>query len=887
MDRDGQTPRPREVFLHDYRPPAFLVDRVDLRFELDPDDTRVRARLAMRRNPAAAADDVLRLDGEDLTPERLTLDGEPLPESAWQLDAEGLRIAGVPEAFELLIETRVRPRDNTELSGLYLSGDSLCTQCEAEGFRRITFYPDRPDVLARFTTTLVADPERFPVLLSNGNRVEAGRLDDGRHWVRWEDPFPKPSYLFALVAGPLAELTDRYLTASGREVTIAFYVEPHNAGRCGHAMESLKRAMRWDEQVYGREYDLDRYMVVAVDDFNMGAMENKGLNIFNSKFVLASPETATDQDYVNIESVIGHEYFHNWSGNRVTCRDWFQLSLKEGFTVFRDQCFSADMGGGSIKRIQDVDLLRTHQFREDAGPMAHPVRPERYAAIDNFYTLTVYNKGAEVVRMLHTLLGPEGFRRGTDLYFERHDGQAVTVEDFVAALEEANGLNLGLFRRWYSQAGTPRLKAHWQTNPAAGTLALTLAQYTPPTPGQPDKLPLHIPVRVALLDRDGRRQPLRLYGEAEAQGSERVLNLCEAEETFVFQGVTEDSLPSLLRGFSAPVILEADYDARALARLLAEDDDPFSRWDAGQTLARRILLARVEGAPDADAEYLLREAFRRILDEPLLDPGLSAELLALPGENYLAEFVQPLDPGALFAAREGLALELAEALAERWREVFEQAAVAGPYHPTPEAIGRRGLRARCLDWLIRLDSPEAHGLAEDLFARADNMTESLTGLRALANSRAPARDAALADFHARWRNEPLVLDKWFAIQATSRHPDTLERVEALARHPDFNPRNPNRVYALLRSFAAANPRDFHDPSGRGYRLLGHWVREIDAHNPQLAARLARGFSQWALLTPDRRQAAQKELEKIQSVERLSKDTSEVVARLLEAATVTG
>ncbi|WP_297528366.1 aminopeptidase N [Thiohalobacter sp.] len=882
MEGGGRVSRPREVFLRDYRPPAFLVDRVDLRFELDPDDTRVLARLAMRRNPAAAGDDVLVLDGEDLTLEGLRLDGEPLPESAWALDTEGLRIPGVPEAFELQIETRVRPRDNSELSGLYLSGDSLCTQCEAEGFRRITFYPDRPDVLARFTTTLVADRERFPVLLSNGNRIDAGTFEDGRHWVRWEDPFPKPSYLFALVAGPLAEITDHYVTASGREVTIAFYVEPHNAERCGHAIASLKRAMRWDEQVYGREYDLDRYMVVAVDDFNMGAMENKGLNIFNSKFVLASSGTATDQDYVNIESVIGHEYFHNWSGNRVTCRDWFQLSLKEGFTVFRDQCFSADMGGGSIKRIQDVDLLRTHQFREDAGPMAHPVRPERYAAIDNFYTLTVYNKGAEVVRMLHTLLGPEGFHRGTDLYFERHDGQAVTVEDFIVAMEAANGVNLALFRRWYSQAGTPRLKARWQHNPAAGTLALTLAQRTPPTPGQPDKLPLHIPVRVALLDRDGRRQPLRLYGEAEAQGSERVLNLCEAEETFVFQDVAEDSLPSLLRGFSAPVILEADYDNAALARLLAEDDDPFSRWDAGQTLARRVLLARIAGVPDADGEHLLREAFRKILDEPLLDPGLAAELLALPGENYLAEFVEPLDPGALFEAREGLARELAGTLAERWREAFALAAVSGPYHPTPEAIGRRSLRARCLDYLVRLDTPEVHALAEDLFAHADNMTESLAALRALVNSGAEARAQALADFHARWRNEPLVLDKWFAIQASSRHPDTLDRVEALAGHPDFNPRNPNRVYALLRSFAGANPRDFHHPSGRGYRLLGHWVREIDAHNPQLAARLARGFSQWASLTPERQQAAHDELKKIQSVVGLSKDTSEVVARLLEA-----
>ncbi|MBU2479440.1 MAG: aminopeptidase N, partial [Gammaproteobacteria bacterium] len=638
MDHTPDSTRPSAIHLRDYQPPAFMIEKVELNFELGEVDTRVESRLFVVRATDTAADAPLILQGEKLVLESITLDGRRLSASDYQVDKDSLTVTSVPDRFVLIIATRIKPQDNTELSGLYKSSGNFCSQCEAEGFRRITYFLDRPDVMARYSTRISADRQRYPVLLSNGNLVEKGEAEDGRHWARWEDPFPKPSYLFALVAGALARVDDHFVTLSGRKVQLTVYVQPHNLDMCDHAMQSLKKAMRWDEEVYGREYDLDCYMIVAVDDFNMGAMENKGLNVFNSKFVLARPDTATDMDYQNIEGVIGHEYFHNWSGNRVTCRDWFQLSLKEGFTVFRDQEFSADMTSRGVKRIQDVNQLRTYQFREDAGPMAHPVRPDSYVEINNFYTSTVYNKGAEVVRMLHTLLGAEGFRHGTDLYFERHDGQAVTTEDFVRALEDANGVQLQQFRHWYSQAGTPVVRVERHYNPVAQTYALTLQQRCPATPGQKEKLPFHIPIATSLFDAQGQALPLQLYGESQAHGTEQVLQLCQEQDSFVFQNITAEPVPSLLRGFSAPIRLELDYTDTELSFLLAHDTDPYSRWEAGQRLAVRLILTLADAwrsQREMQVPAMFVDAIAAVLNAKDIDPAFKALALSLPGETYL------------------------------------------------------------------------------------------------------------------------------------------------------------------------------------------------------------------------------------------------------------
>ena len=879
METQAKKPasEPQAVYLSDYRPPPFLVEHIELRFELDKDLTRVHSRMRIRRNPDGPPAAALALDGEALELAGITLDGVPLPKARYRLDEAGLRVDSVPDHFELGVETLVRPKENTELSGLYVSSGNFCTQCEAEGFRRITFFPDRPDVLARYTVTLAADAGRYPVLLSNGNLVEEGRLDDGRHWVKWEDPFPKPSYLFALVGGDLACLEDEFTTRSGRRVSLHIYVQHHNIDKCDHAMASLKRAMRWDEEKYGREYDLDRYMIVAVDDFNMGAMENKGLNIFNSKYVLARPETATDTDFQNIEGVIGHEYFHNWSGNRVTCRDWFQLSLKEGFTVYRDQEFSADMGSRGVKRIEDVNVLRTHQFREDSGPMAHPVRPESYVAIDNFYTVTVYNKGAEVVRMLATLTGPEGFRKGCDLYFGRHDGQAVTTDDFVRAMEDANGMDFGQFRRWYSQAGTPELRVALEHDAAGRRCLLRVSQSCPPTPGQPDKQPFHIPLRLALLGADGQRLPLRMAdGEAP---DERVLSITAPSQEFVFEDIGEAPVPSLLRGFSAPVRLEYGYSDAELAFLLAWDDDPFARWEAGQILARRLILARMEGA-DVDVQPLV-SSWRRLLTAETSDPAFRAEALSLPAENYLAEFVQPIDPDRVHQAREGLRRALAEALEGEWHEQYRVNTVEGGYRLDPESVGRRALRNRCLAFLTALGREEWLQLAERQFEEADNMTDRLAALRALVDQGGDRADAALARFYEHWQDDPLVIDKWFAIQASARREDTLERVEALMRHPAFKPTNPNRVYALVRTFASANPYHFHRADGAGYALLGAFVRRLDKANPQVASRLATAFTNWRQYEPGRAALMREQLERISKESGISKDLFEIASKSLE------
>ncbi|MFP5505010.1 MAG: aminopeptidase N [Gammaproteobacteria bacterium] len=887
MAPSPQSPQPVTIRLSDYRPPDFRIERVDLDFELDAARTRVVARLWLERTAGAAPDAPLVLHGERLELESLHLDGRALSGDDCRTDAEGLTIDRVPDRFELRIVTRIRPQDNTELSGLYTSSGNFCTQCEAEGFRRITYFLDRPDVMARYTATLHADRARYPVLLANGNLVATGEEGDGRHWARWEDPFPKPSYLFALVAGDLAWIEDRFTTASGREVRLFVYVQPHNIDKCGHAMQSLKKAMRWDEEVYGREYDLDRYMIVAVDDFNMGAMENKGLNIFNSKFVLARPDTATDTDYQNIEGVIGHEYFHNWSGNRVTCRDWFQLSLKEGFTVFRDQEFSADMGSRAVKRIQDVNLLRTHQFREDAGPMAHPIRPDAYVEINNFYTATVYNKGAEVVRMLRTLVGTEGFRLGTDLYFRRHDGQAVTTDDFVRAIEDANAVKLAQFRHWYSQAGTPVVRVERHYDPTARTYALTLHQHCPPTPGQPDKQPFHIPVSLALLAADGHPIPLRLYGEAQPQGTERVLQLCQAQETFVFQDIPSEPAPSLLRGFSAPARLELDYSDEELAFLLAHDNDAFCRWEAGQQLAARLILAlaqdwRCGQMREIPAAFV--EAIAKVLATGGLDPAFRALAITLPSEIYLAEFMEEVDPEALHAARQHLRRRLARSLRGELLQTYHALDQHGEYRLDARAVGQRSLRNTCLGYLMELeDDAEALALCVAQFRGAQNMTDVMAALGALAHRHEAVAQHCLDEFHARWRDEQLVLDKWLAVQALSRREDTLERVRALTAHPAFSLRNPNKVYALLRTFAQGNPLRFHAADGSAYRFLGEMLARLDVLNPQVAARLAGAFSDWRRYEPVRRAAMKDVLLNLSHSERLSKDLYEITTKTLENA----
>jgi len=873
---------PRTILLADYTPPDYLVDSVQLHFDLEPDATEVSARLQLRRNPAGGGGP-LQLDGEQLELQELRLDGAALPAGRYRLSAEELTLFDPPEQFLLETRVRINPAANTALEGLYVSSGNFCTQCEAEGFRKITFYPDRPDVMARFTTTLAADRETFPILLSNGNPVARGELEGGRHFVTWEDPFPKPSYLFALVAGDLAEIAGSYTTASGREVALRFYVEHRNRDKVDHALASLQRAMRWDEERFGLEYDLDIYMVVAVDDFNMGAMENKGLNVFNSKYVLARPETATDLDFQNIEGVIGHEYFHNWTGNRVTCRDWFQLSLKEGLTVFRDQEFSADMGSSAVKRIDEVRILRNSQFPEDAGPMAHPVRPAAYQEINNFYTTTVYNKGAEVIRMYQTLLGREGFRKGMDLYFARHDGQAVTTDDFLAAMADANGVDLSRFARWYSQAGTPQLQVSDAFDAASGRYALTVRQSCPPTPGQPGKQPFHLPLEIGLLDSAGRDLPLQQEGETVAQGTSRVLELSAAEQTFTFTGLDSKPLPSLLRNFSAPVQLHYPYREDQLALLMARDSDPFNRWEAGQQLYSRVLLQLVaalrDGQPPALPQHLV-EAFRTTLIDADGDPALLAQALVLPSEVYLAEQMETADPGAIHQARQFVRKKLAGALADELHAVYQRNRGALPYRLDGAEIGRRSLKNLCLAYLVAGESAAALAQAGEQFHDADNMTDALAALTALASSPAPDREASLAAFYARWQDDPLVVDKWLTLQAMASRPDTLAQVTTLLDHPAFTLKNPNKVRALIGAFAHGNPAAFHAGDGGGYRFVADRVLQLDPLNPQIAARLVSAFNRWRKYDPGRQALMTEQLRRIQRQQTLSRDVAEIVGKAL-------
>ena len=868
----------RTVYREQYRVPAFLIDAVRLRFQIDPEATRVSAQLSVRRNPDSGDDnESLILDGQDMELHSVSLDGRELDEEQYEVDAESLTVPDVPDRFELQTVTTIRPADNTALEGLYLSGPFLVTQCEAEGFRKITYFLDRPDVMARFSVRIEADAQRFPVLLSNGNCVETGELDGGRHYTEWDDPFPKPSYLFALVAGDLQHIEDTFRTADDRTVTLRIYAEPENIDKLDYAMASLKRSMAWDEERFGLLYDLDIFNIVATNDFNMGAMENKSLNIFNAKYVLARPDTATDFDYQGIEGVIGHEYFHNWTGNRVTCRDWFQLSLKEGLTVFRDQEFSSDMQSRAVKRIEDVRMLRSAQFAEDAGPMAHPVRPDSYIEISNFYTLTVYEKGSEVVRLYHTLLGEEGFQKGLRLYFERHDGQAVTCDDFRRAMADANGTDLEQFGRWYSQAGTPIVEASDKYDETKGEYRLTLKQRTPATPGQPEKLPLQIPVRVGLLNNAGDDLPLKLAnGDLGGEGDVLVLN--EAKQEFVFEGVGERPVPSLLRGFSAPVILKYAYTRDQLAFLMAHDSDSFNRWDASQRLASEVILELVDD-PDRPVDQRLLDAALRVIEDRSTDPALLAEALRLPDEDYLAQQHKTMDYPAIFEARKKARQAIATHAADELEAAYQRLTGSGPYRPEPAEIARRSLRNTCLAYLACSGDDAAFELADRQYRDADNMTDRFSALVTLVHNGASQADAALEDFYTRFENDALVLDKWFAVQAAAPVPGSLQRVERLMEHRAFSIRNPNKVRALIGAFTR-NPLEFHATGGAGYRFLADRVLELDRLNPQIAARLVSAFNHWKRLPESGREAMRSELERLVATKPLSKDVYEIVSKAL-------
>ncbi len=873
---------PRTVYLKDYTVPPYLVKSVDLYFDLREGETFVTTRAVYIANPdSQQVEDTLRLDGEQLELLEISLDGEPLAAEAYSVDDEGLTLHAVPSRFELETRVRIHPEDNTALEGLYQSSGNYCTQCEAQGFRKITYFPDRPDVMTVFTTTLEADKGKFPVLLSNGNPVTAGDLEGGRHFATWLDPFAKPAYLFALVAGDLTRTDGTFTTRSGREVELHIYTEAHNAHKTEHAIRSLQKAMQWDEERYGLEYDLDIYMIVAVDDFNMGAMENKGLNVFNSKFVLALPDTATDTDYVNIEAVIAHEYFHNWTGNRVTCRDWFQLSLKEGLTVFRDQSFTADMTSAAVKRIDDVRMLRAHQFPEDASPMAHPVRPSSFIEINNFYTVTVYEKGAEVVRLYETLLGRDGFRKGMDLYFQRHDGQAVTTDDFRNAMADANGVDLSLLQRWYEQAGTPQLHVSDAWDAATGEYTLTLSQSCAPTPETEQKKPFPIPVRMGLLGTDGAPQALALAGDDEDAPLERVLVLEEESASYTFTGLSSRPVPSLLRGFSAPVQMHYDWSDEQLAFLMANDVDEFNRWEAGQTLATKVLLGLVADV-QADKDLVLNEhllsSFRSLLQDADADPALLAEALLLPDMTYLAEQLDVIDVDAIYAAREFARKTLATELKELWLATYHANETAGDYALDALSMGKRRLKNVALAYLMETGDEAVVALAKQQFANASNMTDTMGALNPLVH--AGQAEEALASFEQRWKDDTLVMDKWFSVQATAPRQGVLAEVQGLMQHPLFSLKNPNKVRALIGAFAQANPVGFHARDGAGYRFVADIILQLDAMNPQVASRMSKVFTRWKRYDEARQALMKAELQRIYEHEGLSRDVYEVVERSL-------
>jgi aminopeptidase N len=870
-----RTDTPQAIRLADYRPPAFLIDQVHLTFDLKPYATRVKARLEVRRNGEHA--DPLTFNGERLKMISVTIDGRVLGEGERTVDGEVLVIPDAPDAFTLETEVEIDPEANKALDGLYMSAGRFCTQCEAEGFRKITFWPDRPDVLSRFTVRIEAD-KAYPRLLSNGNLMENGDLPGGRHYAVWNDPFPKPCYLFALVAGELDVLEDKLVTMTGRTVDLRIYVDPGMAPRATYAMDALKRAMKWDEQTFGLEYDLDLFMIVAVRDFNFGAMENKGLNIFNASLLLADPATATDMDFERIESVVAHEYFHNWTGDRVTCRDWFQLCLKEGLTVFRDQSFSADQRGHAVQRIKDVKALRARQFAEDQGPLAHPVRPSSYLKIDNFYTATIYEKGAEVIRMLKTLIGSEAFRQGMDLYFERWDGHATTVEEFIRCFADVSGQDLKPFFAWYEQAGTPAVTLKSSYNEDRRELELELAQETAPTPGQSVKGALPIPVTVGLLDGDGRTQAFVRDGQAM---DETVIVLEGARTKVTLTGVDERPVVSALRGFSAPVKLTSDAEARDRYLLLAGDPDLFNRWEAGQDLARALILDRATGQADDVGEERYAEAVGRALGDQAADPAFKALLLNLPSEPDLALAMSPADPAAIHEAREALRLRLALHLNHELRRLHSGLQETGEFSPDAAGAGRRALRNAALDLMAANPRAEVGELAHGHYEAAANMTDAIGGLGALTLIGGDLYERALTDFYERWKDEPLVIDKWFAVQARDPDEGALGRVIGLTAHPAFEAKNPNRLRALVSTFASFNPVRFHDPSGAGYRFLADQILATDGFNPMTAARLVEPLGGWRRYKPELGALMKAELERILATPGLSKNVFELVSRSLD------
>jgi len=866
----------------DYTAFAWEIEHVELRFLIGESFTRVFTKMQLQsKTPGLDAQD-LELDGKDLELISISIDGHVLEDSRFEISGESMRVKAIPSQCVLETEVHIKPAENTALEGLYKSGNFLLTQCEAQGFRKITWFPDRPDVMTRYSVFIEADATIYPVLLSNGNAADSGESENGLHWVRWEDPFPKPSYLFALVAGDLAHIEDHFVTRSGRDVTLRVYVESENIDRCDHAMESLVNAIKWDEDRFDLEYDLDIYNIVATNDFNMGAMENKSLNIFNSKYVLARPDMATDADYQGIEGVIGHEYFHNWTGNRVTCQDWFQLTLKEGLTVFRDEEFSADMQSRAVKRIQDVRDLRERQFPEDAGPMAHPIRPDRYFEINNFYTATVYQKGAAIIRMYHTLLGEEGFQKGMRLYFERHDGQAVSCDDFLAAMADANKVNLDKFGQWYSQSGTPEVTVETRHDRASGEFHVTLSQYTPPTHDQADKVPLVIPFAIGLLGADGAELELKLKGGSDTGSKTQLLLLEEQSQSFTFSNITENVVPSLLRDFSAPVKIHYPWTIDELSHLIAFDPEPFARWEAAQQLAQMCLLEQVQRSADGREMQLepgLLAAFSGLLGDQEADIALLAEAMVLPAEDYLAEQMEVVNVDGIHAAREFIRRELAMALESSFRDRYDRLNHGKPYSKSPQAMAERSLKNVCLSYLVK--TPGGNLLAHAQFTGSDNMTDSLAGLRGLLMEDSPEAEYALRVFENRWKDDALVMDKWFALQAIRPSHATVRKVRSLMNHPAFSIRNPNKVRSLIGAFSMVNPTGFHAPDGAGYSFHADQVIAIDAINPQMAARMASAFNRWPRYDDERKLLMKKELERIAAVPGLSADTSEIINSALK------
>ncbi len=880
-----KTQEPRTIYLKDYQPAPYLIDRTELDIRLHPSETEVAARLAMRPNPATKGrHGPLVLNGEKLRLVSLAIDGEALPESAYQLGEGSLTIAHPPgKPFTLEVTSVCNPEANKALTGLYRSGTLYCTQCEPEGFRRITYYLDRPDVLAEYRVRLEGDARENPVLLSNGNLVEEGELPSGRHYAVWDDPFPKPSYLFALVGGKLGSIEDSFTTRSGRKVELRVYCEPGKEDRCGWAMESLKRAMKWDEERFGLEYDLDIFIIVAVSDFNMGAMENKSLNIFNDKLILASPEMATDREYESIEAVIGHEYFHNWTGNRVTCRDWFQLCLKEGLTVFRDQEFTSDLRLRGVKRIEDVFHLRAQQFTEDGGPLAHPVRPESFIEINNFYTRTVYDKGAELCRMIMTIVGEQGFRKGLDLYFKRHDGTAATVEDFVAAMADANKADLGQFMLWYSQGGTPELTCRLTHSVDKKAAKLTVKQALRPTPGQPKKKPMHIPLRLGFLDGSGNDVPLTL--EDGTIIKDGVLHLRKRSESFTFTGLSERPTPSLLRGFSAPVNLTANLSDRDLEFLIANDSDQFNRWQSAQTLAMKSLkamTAAIRAGQNKRPSPRFAKALGQVIEDDALEPAFRALMLSVPSFRDIALAIgSDIDPEAVYQARYRFRESLGKVLKPVLKEIYEGHEITEDYVPDAEGTGKRALRNAALALLSLAGGRSAVSRLRDHYKRATNMTDTMAVLEIFGEIDAPARDAVLNSFYRRWKNDPLVLDKWFSVQVRSPLHGTPAFVAELTKHPQFSIKNPNRVRAVLGAFAGGNHVQFHAPDGGGCRLIADTVLELDRFNSLMAARLLGSFEMWRMLEPGRQEAARRQLERIGGAKDLSRDVYEITAKMLK------